>query len=389
MKIGVIGVGKLGICFSVLLERSGFSVVGSDSNRAYCDEIINKTLVSHEPQLSELLSRCVNLTITNDNKEVITNSDIIFTFVQTPSSVDGGYDHSNIESIIKQFEDLSNHGSNLEDKIFVVGCTTMPGYTQTVSDRLSKYGMHVCYNPEFIAQGEIIKGLETADMVLIGSDSKYSSDKLKQVYSSFMKVEPKFNVMSNTAAEIAKISINCFLTSKISFANMIGEVCIKSGVETEIDSVLASIGDDSRIGRKYLNFGYGFGGPCLPRDNRALGRHMESISLNVNLPNEVDRFNDHHNNFLYELLIKCNTDKLLPFIFKGISYKKNVNIITESKQLDLAKKLLDNGYNVSIIESTQTIELISNELKLKYGDKVLLIPIDHVGQKLEGFVVDF
>ena len=372
MKIGVIGIGKLGICFSLLLEKSGFIVNGSDVNSDYCNEINNRTLISSEPGLKSLLDNFKNLSVTTDNIDLIKKSDVIFTFVQTPSTTEGGYNHSNIEDIINQFTELYNNNFNLNGKIFVIGCTTMPNYTDTVSKRLSKYGVHVCYNPEFIAQGEILNGLEMSDMVLIGSDSEYASNKLKTIYKSFMKINPKFNVMSNTAAEITKISINCFLTNKISFANMIGEICIKSGISNETENVLLSIGDDSRIGNKYLKFGYGFGGPCLPRDNRALGRHMENINLKINLPYEVDKFNYNHNDFLYNQLITENPDTNIPFIFNTVSYKKGIDIITESQQLKLAETLLSNGHNVIIIDIPQVLQLIQKDLKTKYGEKVIL-----------------
>jgi nucleotide sugar dehydrogenase len=372
MKIGVIGIGKLGLCFALLLEKNGFNVLGSDINQEYIDKINNKTLQSLEPSINELLNNSKNLKTTTDNLKLITESDIIFTLVQTPSKEDGEYNHSNVETIINQFFELNKNGVDLTNKIFVVGCTTMPNYCDTVYERLNKLGVHVCYNPEFIAQGEIVKGLEMADMVLIGSSSEYASNTLKDVYKKIMKVEPTFNIMSNTAAEITKISINCFLTSKISFANMIGETCISSGIGNEINKVLTAIGDDSRIGKKYLKFGYGFGGPCLPRDNKALGRHMDKISLAVNLPYEVDNFNNNHNQFLYEILITQNPDKNIPFIFDSVSYKKGLDIITESQQLKLAETLLSNGYSVIIIDLPQVIGLIEKDFKSKYDNKVIL-----------------
>jgi len=372
MEIGVIGIGKLGLSFALLLEQSGFKVIGSDISQEYNDKINNKTLFSFEPKINELLKNSKNLTSSNDNLKVIEKSEIIFTFVQTPSNGDGGYDHSNIESIIDDFILSHNNGVNLNDKIFVIGCTTMPNYVDTVYDRLKKYGVHVCYNPEFIAQGEIIKGLVFADMVLIGSSSDYATEKLKTIYKKIMLIEPKFNIMSNTAAEITKISINCFLTTKISFANMIGEICLKSNIGVEISTVLNAIGDDSRIGNKYLKFGYGFGGPCLPRDNRALGKHMDNIELKVNLPYAVDGFNNEHNEFLYETLIKQNPDKNIPFIFDSVSYKKGIDIITESQQLKLAKTLLKNGYSVIIIDLPQVIKLIEPTVNSKYGDRLIL-----------------
>ena len=371
-EIGVIGIGKLGLSFAFLLEKSGYNVHGSDISQEYNDKINNKTLFSFEPRINELLAKSENLKSSCDNLSVIEKSEIIFTFVQTPSNDDGGYDHSNIEDIINCFIMSYNNGVNLTDKIFVIGCTTMPNYVDTVYERLKEYGIHVCYNPEFIAQGEIIKGLELADMVLIGSSSDYATEKIKTIYKKIMLIEPKFNIMSNTAAEITKISINCFLTTKISFANMIGEVCLKSNIGNEISTVLNAIGDDSRIGNKYLKFGYGFGGPCLPRDNRALGKHMDNIELKVNLPYEVDSFNNEHNEFLYETLIKQNPDKNKPFIFDSVSYKKGIDIITESQQLKLSKTLLEKGYSVIIIDLPQVIKLIEPIVNSKYGNRLIL-----------------
>jgi hypothetical protein len=371
-EIGVIGIGKLGLSFALLLEKSNYIVHGSDVNQEYNDKINRKTLFSFEPSVNELLVKSKNLTSSNDNLKVIEKSEIIFTFVQTPSNNDGGYDHTKIEDIINDFILSHNNGVDLTDKIFVIGCTTMPNYVDTVYNRLKEYGVHVCYNPEFIAQGEIIRGLELADMVLIGSSSNYATENLKKVYKKIMLVEPKFNVMSNTAAEITKISINCFLTTKISFANMIGEVCLKSNIGGEISTVLNARGDDSRLGNKYLKFGYGFGGPCLPRDNRALGKHMDNIELKVNLPYEVDGFNNKHNEFLYDTLIKQNSDKNIPFIFDSVSYKKGIDIITESQQLKLAITLLENDYSVIIIDLPQVIKLIEPTINPKYMDKLTL-----------------
>jgi len=370
MNVGMIGAGKLGLSFALLAEKKGIEILGSDVSEQYVDLINNKTLKSLEPNIENYLSTSKNFRMTTDNLAVIRENDLIFTFVQTPSDGDnGGYIHDYVEKIIDDFHSLHKMGHNLNGKVFVVGCTTMPGYVDTVYKRLSKYGMDVCYNPEFIAQGDIINGLEYSDIVLIGSSSDDASDMLRNFYNTLMSIEPNFKFMSNTAAEITKISINCFLTTKISFANMMGEICVESGIGDEINKVLSAIGGDTRVGTKYLNYGFGFGGPCLPRDNRALGKHMKKIGLTINLPYEVDKFNEEHNKFLTNEFSSRNSGDDT-YIFTSVSYKKGIDIIEESQQLKLAISLLNIGYNVHIDDDIRIISLIKNDLSKRYGNKV-------------------
>jgi nucleotide sugar dehydrogenase len=383
MKIGVIGIGKLGLSFALLCEKKGFDVIGSDISEDYINLIKTKKINVSEPGINELIKNYENFEVTTDNLKVINDSDITFIFVQTPSLSNGEYDHSNIESIIDEIKNNINN-YNLFGKTIVVGCTTMPNYCETVQDRLHDFGISVLYNPEFIAQGEILNGLEFADMVLIGGNNEDSIKKIKEVYVKIMSHEPVFNVMSLTSSEITKISINCFLTTKISFANMIGQICEKTGVGYEVDKILKSIGDDSRIGNKYLKFGFGFGGPCLPRDNRALGSHMEKIKIENNIPFQIDRFNISHQNFITDMIISKNKN-LLPFIFDNISYKKNTNIITESQQLKVIHQLLDLGYKVHISDNSEILQKIKNDLIESYGN---LISFGD-SESINGFKVQF
>ena len=150
--------------------------------------------------------------------------------------------------------------------------------------------------------------------------------------------------MSNKAAEITKIGINCFLTTKISYANMMGDLMVRAGIEEEIDVVLGAIGGDSRIGKKYMKYGFGFGGPCLPRDNRALGHYSKNLGSELNLPFTVDEFNKEHAIFLKEYFIKQNPNKSIPFVMKYITYKPGTDILDESQQFKLCIDLLDEGY---------------------------------------------
>jgi nucleotide sugar dehydrogenase len=338
MKIGLIGAGRLGICLALLIERAGFDVIASDVREDYVERLQNKVIFTNEPYVQDYLSQSKNIEFTTDNQKLIDESDIIFTLVQTPSLEDGSYD---VSAVWKVIQDLQN--SNTEGKSFVVGCTTNPGDCDEFQKAL---GIDVYYNPEFIAQGSIIKDLQNADMVLLGGKGKHT-DVLTQIYYGIQgpKKEPSIHLMSAKAAELTKIAVNCFLTTKISYANMIGEVLALSKLDGEIDTVLNAIGSDSRIGTKYLNFGFGFGGPCFPRDNRAFAAHAKSVGVQHNIGFTVDAFNEEHAEFIKEYFMHKNK-KHLPFAFKYLTYKPGIDILTESQQYRLCLDLLDEGFDV-------------------------------------------
>jgi UDP-glucose 6-dehydrogenase len=130
---------------------------------------------------------------------------------------------------------------------------------------------------------------------------------------------------------------------------MVGEVMTLAGLETEIPNVLQAIGSDTRVGNKYLKYGYGFGGPCLPRDNRSFAAYAKKLGLEYNLGATTDDFNNEHSNFLKKYFIEKNT-KNLPFCFHYVSYKEGTDILTESQQYRLCLDLLNEGYKVYVVE---------------------------------------
>jgi len=338
MKIGLIGAGRLGICLALLIEKAGLDVIASDVREDYITNLQNKVIFTNEPQVQDYLTESKNIEFTTDNQKVIDESDIIFTLVQTPSLEDGSYD---VSAVWKVVQDLQN--SNTDGKSFVVGCTTNPGDCDEFQKML---GIDVYYNPEFIAQGSIIKDLQNADMVLLGGKGKHS-EVLEHLYYMIQLGYKDANVhtMSTKAAELTKIAVNCFLTTKISYANMLGEVLSLSGLDAEIETVLGAIGSDSRVGTKYLNFGFGFGGPCFPRDNRAFAAHAQSVGVQHNIGFTTDAFNEEHAKFMKEFFIRKNKNNL-PYAFKYLTYKPGIDILTESQQYRLCLDLLDEGYKV-------------------------------------------
>jgi len=234
-----------------------------------------------------------------------------------------------------------------------------------IEKKLSTLGMNVLYNPEFIAQGSIIKDLQNSDIVLIGGNNQNIVDEYVKIYKKIQTTTPNVHKMSLTAAELVKISINSFLTLKISFANMIGQILTKSGLECDIESALHAIGSDTRIGSKYLRYGYGYGGPCLPRDNRSLSHYFKKVGLKYSLGNVVDNFNCEHVIFLTEYVIKQNKENL-PFYIESITYKKNSDIIEESQQLQLCINLLKRGFVVYVQDHKMLSNNLKNSLKNTY-----------------------
>jgi UDPglucose 6-dehydrogenase len=365
MKVGVIGAGRLGICFALLLEQSGYEVVASDIREDYVRSLQERTIDTYEPGVQELLSKATNITFKTGNIDVIKECDILYTLVATPSLPDGSYDISDIWRVVS---DIQQAEIDVSGKSFVVGCTTNPGDCALFQKELQPYGVDVFYNPEFIAQGSIIKDLQNADMVLIGGNGNHL-EVLNEIYSKIQIRDPHIYNMSTTAAELVKLAVNCFLTTKISYANMVGEVMSLAGLEDEISLVLQAIGADTRIGSKYLKYGYGFGGPCLPRDNRSFAAYAKKLGLEYNLGKTTDDFNNEHARFLKNYFIEKN-EKNLPFWFQSIAYKPGTDILSESQQYRLCIDLLESGYSVYIYESPAILDQVQDYLKITYCDRI-------------------
>lgn len=369
-NLGIIGIGKLGLSFALLAEHCGYTVIGCDNREEYLYSLNSGTYSSSEPLINDYLQQATKFSTTSVMQYTVHNCDTLFCFVATPSLPDGSYNHSAIDRVVSDLQELHVQGIQMDNKILVIGCTTMPGYCDTIQNRLESTGISVVYNPEFIAQGSIIDGLCNADMVLIGGDHDLVVEHtIQSIYETIMSSHPKFNIMSRTAAEITKISINCYLTMKIAYANMIGEIAINSGIEREVSTILTAIGDDSRIGHKCLRYGFGYGGPCLPRDMRALGVHAVRNGIYTVLPEVIDDSNKQHAGYLKKYFITKNPDTSIPFLLTQLTYKAGTDMLVESQQYRLCKDLLEAGYSVDITESAAVIAQVQQELSV-YGERV-------------------
>ena len=356
MNISVVGVGKLGLCLSLNLEKKGFNVLGVDVVDDYVNSLNKKSFKSLEPYVTEYLKKSKNIKFTTDLKSSL-NNDVIFVVVQTPSTTDGKYNHKYIEEIA---EKLIEFGKQDKRKDLIINCTTFPGYCDSLHEKLNKYNYYVSYNPEFIAQGSIIQDQLMADSVLIGGCDTYAEELISDIWLKVVDSKPFYHKVSRIEAEIIKLSVNCFITTKISFANMVGNMVKKIG--GDMDKVLNVIGESYRagsIGNPYLKYGFGYGGPCFPRDNRALAVFAEELGVPSDISVSTDNFNRKHLDFQINEFIE-NNDIKKPIKIDGVTYKKNSNIIEESQQLAYAVGIAKAKFDVTIVDTKDVLERVKN-----------------------------
>jgi len=356
-NVTVLGVGRLGICMALSCERKGYNVLGVDVITSYVNQLNDKTFVSSEPLVTPYLKESKNFKATDSLDEGLAFSDKLFILLATPTgSGDKSYDHTALSNLLSKINDRK-----IKNKHIMIGCTVLPGYIANTARFLIRdcENCSISYNPEFIAQGDVMHGLVNPDMVLIGEGNKEIGDWLEDMYLSVCDNKPAIHRMSPESAEITKLSVNCFITTKIAFANMIGDVANRTP-NADADTILRAVGADSRIGSKYIRPGYGFGGPCFPRDNRALGNYIRSTGIEPIIPFATDNANKLHARVMADALLEKNLDE---YVFNDVCYKTKcpVPIIEESQPLEVARLLVKAGKRVKISDRKDVIRNVQME----------------------------
>lgn len=357
-RVAVVGIGKLGLCFALNLERAGYAVTGIDKNESYVKLLEQKEFNSAEPGVTALLRSAKNFFATVNLAEELSNHKLVFVMVPTHTMASGAYDHSAIDEVVAV---IRSEGEAKEPRHLVISSTTMPGYCDRVAEELAPLGWSVSYNPEFIAQGTILANQAQPDMVLIGSENAELGAQIARVYERLCTNAPPIRQMSRKSAEITKLALNCFLTTKIAFANFVGDVATQSGADAL--AVLGAIGSDQRVGSRFLSYGYGFGGPCLPRDNRAFAAFTESVGMHSLVGVATDQANRAHLDFQVAQFLAQNpagaSVELGP-----VSYKKESVSIEASQQLEYAVRLAEAGCKVTIRDAKPVLE----QVRAQYGE---------------------
>lgn len=414
-NISVIGLGKLGASMAASFAHRGFNVVGVDVDPSNVDALNEGRAPVIETGLKEMISiNSLRLRATLDYDVAIQDTQISFVIVPTPSDERGAF---SLEYAQRAFTEL---GKALRKKneyhVIVMTSTVLPGSMRAVlipileheSGLLCGRDFGVCYNPEFIALGSVIRDFLNPDFYLLGEFDDRSGDFLESVHHRVSQNNASVKRMSLENAELAKIAVNSYVTMKISFANMLADFCekIPGG---NVDTVSDALGLDSRIGRKYLTGGTSFAGPCFPRDNVALAFVGEYLDVDVSLLSTNDSYNRKRAEKIFTRL-----KTILPthgtVSIMGLSYKPLSHITELSTGVALSNLFADAGYRVkahdcmasSIVRSEINANVfLTDEIDsaLEDADIVLVVTDDKPYRGLSGaqlgtdnrevFLVDF
>jgi len=316
MKIGIIGVGNLGLDLLTSLAEKQHEIYVSD--------------------------------VDGNNIEVIKNSEVIFCCVNTEILPSNIYDIKNVMDVVEDFGVAFEEEVPLVDKIVVVCSTVNPGDTKEITDILSQMNLRVCYLPLSLP-------IKNQEKIIVGSIDPYTVNVVGTLISDIQEKPTTIVSMTSKSAELCKLALSSYTAYKINFANMMGELLTNYGLTDEIKLVMNTLSGHDIIGDKNFDYGFGFGGPFLPADNRVLGEFCNRNKLEFVLPYVTEDFNLQHNQYLRKHFSKLNEDKSEPFIIDGLGYKNNTDLTVESSKLNLIYDLLRDGYIVHIIESEKFI----------------------------------
>jgi UDPglucose 6-dehydrogenase len=354
MKISVIGLGKLGLPLTAVMASKGHDVIGVDLNTEVVKQLNAGIAWIQEVGLQALITQYKNkITATTDYQHAISNSDVSFVIVPTPSNADGVFDNKYILAAIQQI------GHALRNKksyhLIVITSTVMPGSTggeiqrtlETAAGRPMGETLGLCYSPEFIALGSVIKNMLYPDAILIGESDKKAGDLLAQIYLSSCNNKPPVQRLNFVNAELTKLAVNTFVTTKISYANMLSDICDRLP-GADVDVVTNAIGCDSRIGHKYLRGGVAYGGPCFPRDNIAMTTLAKTLGAKADLAIATDTLNRYQTNRVVARIQRYPHKKSIAIL--GLAYKPDVNVVENSQGIRLANQLVEHNYQVSVYD---------------------------------------
>ena len=373
MKIGIVGLGFVGLTFASVLANKGYNVIGVDSDKIKIKNIKSGKSPFYEPQLDNILKNALTkkLILSENIEEIVNECDFIFLTLGTTIDKNGNI---NLKIILKVSKKIGELLLKLKKKpIIIIKSTVVPG---TTSNKIKKIlekksnkkvgeGFGLITNPEFLREGKAVHDTLNPHLIVIGSNEKQDSKKLEKFYKKIHNEKISIILTNNTTAEIIKYANNSFLATKISFINNISNLC-QTLPGTNVDEVAKAIGIDPRIGNQFLNAGPGYGGSCLPKDIQALIACQKTLGVESTLLNAVHQTNILQIKKIVELIKKTLVNlKNKRITILGLSFKEESDDIRESRSIKLIEMLLKEQSTI-IVHDPKAIK----NTKLIFGDKI-------------------
>ena len=355
MNISVIGLGKLGAPLAAVFARKGHTVLGVDMDTRPVRLINEGKAPVFEPGLNELIQESrMRLSATTDYQAAISNTEVTFIIVPTPSDSHGGFSLRYVLMAAKSIGEALRRKDKFH--LIVLTSTVMPGATgsevlpilESCSGKRCGSDFGLCYNPEFIALGSAIRDMLNPDFILIGESDSRSGEKLMTLQKGVCDNDPPVTRMNFINSELTKLAVNTFVTTKISYANMLAGMCERLP-GADVDIVTSALGLDSRIGNKYLKGALGYGGPCFPRDNIAFAQLARRLGSQAVLAEATDRLNRMQIPRLAEIILaRLPHDGKVGIL--GLAYKPNTDVVEEAQGMELARYLISRGVSLVLYD---------------------------------------
>lgn len=369
MNITVIGSGYVGLVSGTCFSEMGNTVCCVDIDPVKIEKLNQGVVPIYEPGLETLILKNLknnNLSFTTDLSKSLQNSEIAFIAVGTPMGNDGSADLRYVIDVAKSI------GQSMQKRLIVIDKSTVPiGTADLVKATIQKeldlrnsdLQFDVVSNPEFLKEGAAINDFMKPDRVIIGTDSDYAQEKIKELYHPFCMSKDKFISMDIRSAEMTKYAANAMLATKISFMNEIANICEKVGANA--NKVRIGIGSDKRIGYDFIYPGAGYGGSCFPKDLKALAKIAQENGYNAHLIKAVEEVNDAQKLVISQKIVERFGENLTGFTFGfwGLAFKPGTDDMREAPAIYVIKELVKRGAKIKAYDPKAINEAKGHYLK--------------------------
>ena len=369
MNLAVIGSGYVGLVSGTCFAEMGNKVTCVDIDPIKIEKLNNGVIPIFEPGLEQMVLKNVknkNLFFTTQLNEALKGSEIVFIAVGTPMGADGSADLQYVLAVAKSI------GQNMQQRLVVVDKSTVPIGTadkvkatiqKELDIRKSDLKFDVVSNPEFLKEGAAITDFMKPDRVVIGADTDYAFELMKQLYSPFFRTHDRFITMDIRSAEMTKYAANAMLATKISFMNEIANICEKVGADA--NQVRIGIGSDKRIGYSFIYPGAGYGGSCFPKDVKALRNIAKEHGCEANLITAVEEVNDAQKLVIAQKIVKRFGEDLTGCTFGvwGLAFKPGTDDMREAPAIYVIKELVKRGAMIKAYDPKAINEAKEHYLK--------------------------